>query len=174
MASAPDRIVLKRDRDLVGRKHELWVRRSLFLLLPLIALVALGNGFGQRPTTTVAEVPAASLELETPARLRSGLIYQARITIDAHTRIDRPVLVLDGAWLESMTTNTIEPAPVDERSVDGSPAFELHPIAGGRRFVLYLQFQVNPTNVGRRKLTLTLLDGARPLTALTQMRTVFP
>ena len=167
-------IVLRRDRDLVGRRHEVWVRRSLFLLLPVIALLALGNAFGQRPETTVSEAQAARLELETPARIRSGLIFQARITIEARTRIARPVLVLNGAWLESMTTNTIEPSPSDERSVDGSPAFELQPIAAGRRYVLYLQFQVNPTNVGRRKLTLTLFDGSRPITTLTQMRTVFP
>jgi hypothetical protein len=40
MADVPDTIVLKRDRDLEGRKHEIWIRRGLFALLPLLSLVA--------------------------------------------------------------------------------------------------------------------------------------
>lgn len=34
MTDAPDRIDLARDRDLVGRGREIWLRRGLFALLP--------------------------------------------------------------------------------------------------------------------------------------------
>ena len=64
MADIPDQIVLKRDRDLEGRAWEIWVRRGLFALLPIVALLGLLNLFGQHPSATTTNAPgAASLKL---------------------------------------------------------------------------------------------------------------
>jgi hypothetical protein len=174
MSGIPDRIVLGRDRDFEGRGHELWIRRGLFLVLPLITVLALLNVFGQRPQDLEATAGAASLEVHAPVRVRSGLLYEARFTIRASSRIENAVLVLDPGWFESMTVNTIEPSPQEEHSVDGKPALELGPIAAGDAYVLYMQFQINPTNVGRRSQTVRLYDGKRLLLTIPRTVTVFP
>jgi hypothetical protein len=85
MAGIPDGIVLTRDRDLEGRSHDLWVRRGLFALLPLIAVLALLNVFGQDETTSTEDSSTATLDLRAPERVRGGLLYQARFTISAHS-----------------------------------------------------------------------------------------
>ncbi|HEY7196767.1 MAG TPA: hypothetical protein VH306_06255 [Gaiellaceae bacterium] len=174
MADAPDGIVLTRHRDFSGRGHtpwERWVILAVILVIPALALV---NVFGQRPGTVVRDASQASLELYAPAHVRSGLLWQARFTIRAHQDVGKAVLVLHSGWFESMTANTIEPSPVEETSVDGSPAFTLGPIAAGDSFTLWLQFQVNPTNVGRRPQTVVLYDGDRRILTLDRTISVFP
>ena len=83
MSDIPDGIVLRRDRDLQGRDGERWTRRILFLLAPLVMVLALLNVFGQRPQDASATAPAARFELRAPERVRSGLLFQARFTIEA-------------------------------------------------------------------------------------------
>jgi len=39
---------------------------------------------------------------------------------------------------------------------------------------VYLQCQVNPTNVGRRSQDVALLDGNRPIVSVDRTVTVFP
>jgi len=174
MGETPDRIVVGRDRDLEGRDRELYVRRGLFLLAPLVALLALLNVFGQRPQDGQASGSGATLSLHAPARVRSGLLYQARFTVEARRTLRNPVLLLAPGWFESMTINTIEPAPESERSVDGDTALDLGRIEAGESHVLYMQFQINPTNVGRRSQRVQLLDGERVLVTLPRTVTVFP
>jgi hypothetical protein len=170
----PDGIVLGRDRDLEGRDNEIWVRRILFALLPLVAVLALLNVFGQRPQQHVVSSPGASLEVNAPARMRSGLFGQARITVRAQRTIPNAVLVLDPGWFESVSMNTIEPAPKDESSVDGKPSFALGKLAAGDTYTLFMEYQVNPTNVGRRSQDVALYDGGRKLLEVNRTFTVFP
>ena len=40
--------------------------------------------------------------------------------------------------------------------------------------MLYMQFQINPTNVGRRSQAVRLLDGTRPILTMSRTITVFP
>jgi hypothetical protein len=174
MADVPDTIVLKRDRDLAGRAWEIWVRRGLFALLPLISLLALVNLFGQRPSTTTVSTEAARLKLYAPARVRSGLLYQARFRITAVRELKKATLVLHPGWLEGMTVNTIEPSPVNEGSSQGRLVFELGHIPAGGSHLLFLDFQVNPTNVGHRRQTVELLDGDQKLLEIRRTITVFP
>jgi hypothetical protein len=174
MSGIPDGIVLKRDRDLEGRRHEIWLRRGLFALMPTLCLLALLNVFGQRPTTSSATSAAASLEVEAPGSVRSGLLYGARFRVTATRPLANATLLLDPGWLEAMTVNTIEPSPVDEGSVDGKLKLELGPIDAGDTFVLFVDFQVNPTNVGRRDQDVQLLDGDEPLLEIDRSITIFP
>jgi hypothetical protein len=174
MAGIPDTVVLKRDRDLEGRRHELWVRRALFALLPVVSVLALFNLFGQHPASSAAESSAAKLTLRAPARLRSGLLYQARFRITARRELRNATLLLGPGWLEGMTINTIEPSPVGEASANGRLSLELGHVRAGSSYVLYMQFQVNPTTVGRRSAPVTLLDGERRLLELNHSITVFP
>lgn len=174
MADVPDSIVLRRDRDLAGRAHEIWFRRGFFALLPAVSIVALLNVFGQRPSTSTATAPAATLQLYAPSRLRSGLLYQARFRIAAHRELRKATLLLDPGWAESTQMNTIEPSPVNEASANGSLSFDLGHIPAGGSYVLFMQFQVNPTNVGRHPASVTLLDGGRRVAELRHSIFVFP
>jgi hypothetical protein len=174
VTDVPDRIDLARDRDLVGRRWEIWLRRGLFALLPVVAVLALLNVFGQHPQSHAVNAEAASLELRAPARVRGGLLYESRFRISAHHDLAAAALVLAPGWLEGMTVNTIEPSPESETSVDGRLRLELGPISAGNTFVLFLQTQVNPTTVGRHLQTVQLYDGAREILELPRSISIFP
>lgn len=171
----PDGIVLKRDRDLDGRKNHIWLRRALFAAILLLPIAAAFNAFGQRPTTSTQETAAATLKVYSPARVRSGVVFQTRITLTAHRAIRRAVLRLDPGWLESMSINSIEPQPQDETSDNaGRTLLSLGPIERGGRFRLFIYFQTNPTNVGRRSQDMDLLDGNSVLAHVDRTITIFP
>jgi hypothetical protein len=174
MAQAPDTIVLKRDRDLTGRQKEIWVRRGLFALLCVVPVLALLNLFGQRPATSSATTRAAHLKVYAPVRVRGGLLFEARFHVTAEQDIKKAILVLDPGWLEGMTVNTIEPAPTTEASANGSLSLQLGHIPRGQSYLLFIQFQVNPTNVGHRHQTVQLYDGKQKLLELHRTITVFP
>ena len=68
----------------------------------------------------------------------------------------------------------IEPGPVGEASRDGRLAFQLGHVPAGGSFVLYLDYQVNPTTVGRRRQVVDLSDGPQHLLTVRRTLTVFP
>ncbi len=106
--------------------------------------------------------------------MRGGVFFQGRFTIRARDEIDHATLVLERGWLESMHINTIVPAPVSEASRDGSLALDFGHVAAGREIVVYLQFQVNPTNVGRRSQGVALFDATRLLATAERTVTIYP
>jgi len=172
--AAPDLIVVKRDRDLAGREWEAWVRRGLFALLCVVPLLGLLNVFGQHPETASAAAPEAKLELYAPEHVRSGLLFEARFRVTARQDLAKATLILDPGWFEGMQSNTIEPSPIGEGSADGKLVFELGHVAAGRSYLLFMQFQVDPTNVGRRSQGAALYDGQRKLVDLHRTITVYP
>jgi hypothetical protein len=109
VADIPEGIVLRRDRELEGRENDVWVRRSLLTLVGVVPVLALFNLFGQQPDTLKASRAPASLTITAPARLRGGLLYQARFHIVAHRELKNAILVLDPGWVEGMQVNTIAP-----------------------------------------------------------------
>ena len=173
MADLPDHLTYVKNRDR-SEVIELAARRTVFGALTLLIVLALLNVFGQRPTTTTAESPVADLEVVAPHALRGGLYYQGRFTIRAREEIEHATLVLDGGWTEQMQINTIEPSPVGEASRDGRLALDFGHVAAGRKLVVYLQYQVNPTNVGRRSQDVELHDGETLLAEADRTLTVFP
>jgi hypothetical protein len=172
--ATPDAIDLSRDRDMQGRGKDLWIRRALFGLIALIPVLALFNVFGQRPTTAKASVPAATLSVYAPTSLRGGLLWEARFHITAHQDLKNAILRLGTGWAEGMSINTIEPGPTGEASHNGQFEFTLGHIPQNHSFILYMQFQVNPTNVGHRSRSVTLFDGNTKLAAVHQKVTIFP
>ena len=173
-ADIPDRIVLKRHRDLVGRRHQIWWRHSIVLLIGVFLLLGLFNVFGQAQSVTNAESAPASLRLDAPSSLRGGLIYTAVFTITAHSDVKNAVLQLSPGWAEGMQINTIEPSPLGEASRNGDLLFTLGHIPAGQKHKLFMGFQVNPTNVGRRAVDVTLYDGGKQLILLDRTLTVLP
>ena len=173
VAALPDRLTRKHNVDSTER-FELTSRRVFFGLIGLLLVVALGNAFGQHPEVTVAASPRAELEVNAPTALRGGIYFQGRFTVRAREELREATLVLDSGWMESIHINTIEPSPVGEASRDGDLALELGHVPAGDKHVLYLQFQVNPTNVGRRSQTVRLYDGDELVATSTRTVTVFP
>jgi len=176
VADIPDTLVLKRHRDLegIGRRGIVF-RRVVMLLLTVFSLLGLLNVFGQRPSTVRASVPAATISVYAPTRVRGGLFMEARFDIRAKRDIKKATLKLDPGWGEGMSINTIEPSPVGEASDNGRFAFELGHIPAGKRFLLFIQFQVNPTNLAwHRPQNVELDDGNTMLATLHRTITVFP
>lgn len=174
MTSAPDGLTLKHHRDLVGRERRPWTRRVLLAALGVFIALGLLNLFGQRPSSVTVRRPDAELKVYSPERVRGGLYFETRLHIRAIRELREATIVLDPGWLEGMTLNTVTPAPIGESSRDGRIAFELGRIAAGRDHLFFLQFQVNPTNVGHRPADVDLYDGERLLVHVDRTLTVWP
>ena len=176
MADIPDLLVLKRHRDLdYAGRHGPLVRRIALSLVAVVSILGLLNVFGQRPLTTVASAPAATLKLYAPEHLRGGLLWSARFHVYANEDLKKATLVLDPGWAESMSINTIEPSPIGEASKDGKLSLELGHIPKGGSYILFLQIQVNATNVAwRRSQNVELDDGAKKILLLRHHVTIYP
>jgi hypothetical protein len=176
VADVPDMLVLKRHRDLDGMlRSGHWVRRAVIAALTAFSILGLLNAFGQRPTTIRASVPEATMSVYAPTALRGGDFMEARFHITAKQDIKKAQLVLDPGWAESMSVNTIEPSPVGEASENGRLSLDLGHIPAGRSFILFMEFQVNPTNVAwHRPQNVELRDGNRVLARLHRTITIFP
>jgi hypothetical protein len=174
VAGAPDTLVLKRHRDLEGRRKGIVARRVLLGLLTAVLLAALLDVFGQRPNTDLVSAPAASLKVYAPLRARSGLIYAARFHITAREDIKDAYLVLDPGWAEGYTVNGLAPQPVTEADRNGRLAYGFGHIPAGQSVIFFMSLQVNPTNVGHRSQNVELDDGETPILTVHRNITIFP
>jgi hypothetical protein len=170
----PDNLTLRRHRDLVGRERRPFARWILLGLVGLFLLLGLLNLFGQHPDTTRKDSPVASLKVDSPSKVRGGLIFMSRFTIEAHEELKNATLVLDSGWLEGITVNTLEPAPVGEANRDGRLVLELGHVPAGTTHGFFLHSQVNPTTVGHRSQDVDLEDDGRPLLHIDRTITVWP
>jgi hypothetical protein len=176
VADVPDLLVLKRHRDVdYAGRHGPLIRRVVLGLIAGVSILALFNVFGQRPVTTVASAPAATLKLYAPEHLRSGLLWSARFHIYANEDLKQATLVLDPGWAESMSINTIEPSPIGEASKNGRLSLSLGHIPKGESHILFIQVQVNATNVAwRRSQDVELDDGDKRILVLHHHVTIYP
>jgi hypothetical protein len=173
-ARLPDGLTLERNRDLRGRSGHAWYRRSLLGVVAVLPVLALLNVFGQRPTTTSAHTAGADLVVTAPARLRSGLIFQVRVQVTARRDIAMPQLVFDRGWWESMSENSLEPNPSNESTKNGSVVLSYDKLPAGHTLIVWLYFQVNPTNVGSRREDVELEDGSTSIARVHRSLTIFP
>jgi len=173
-SSTPDGIAVGRHLDLKGRGGNIWVRRSLLTLVVCVPIIALFNVFGQRPVTSRAQTPAATLSVYAPDTVRGGLLYTARFHVTAHSDLKKAILVLDSGWLEGMQVNSITPQPLGEGSRNGQIVLQLGHIPAGHSAIYFVQFQVNPTNIGRRSQNVELDDGQTRLFTIHRTITIFP
>ena len=176
MSNLPDTLVLKRHRDLEGiGRSGIWVRRGVVAALAALAVIAVLNVLGQRPTTASADVPAAKLSLYAPTVIRGGDFMEARFHVTAKHELRDARLLLDPGWAEGMSMNTVEPSPLGQASSNGRLSFDLGHIPAGKSFILFMQFQVNPTNLAwHRPQDVELLDGNRVLAHIHHSITVLP
>lgn len=174
MSQLPGPLERARHLDLEGRSLEVWARRAGIAVLLAILGIALAGMFGQRGKTWTASGPAATIRLDAPGALRSGLMYQARFEIEALRPIERPLLVLQDGWLEGMTLNSLQPAPVDETERNGYLALGYARLDAGDTMTVFAELQANPTTTGRRAQAVLLEDGGEVVARIDREITVFP
>jgi hypothetical protein len=174
MGGLPQGISVERNLQLRTRSRGPWIRRLLLCAIALVPTMALLGVFGQHPTTSSAASPAAAVAVTAPTRLRSGLIFQARVQVDARRTINQLQISFDRGWWESMSVNSIEPNPSNESSDDGRVVLSYGRLPAGRTLISWLYFQVNPTNVGKRSEDVVVSDGPTPLVRVYRSMTIFP
>ena len=173
VADLPQQLDRALHRDLADLREPV-IRRICIALLVVLCALGLANLFGQRPGTSKAATAAASLSLYAPTHLRSGLYFEARFHVVARRELKKATLVLDPGWAEGITINTIEPSPIGEASADGKLVLTLGHIPAGKSYIVFMQLQVNPTNVGHRSQDVELDDGTTPLLRIERAVTIFP
>jgi hypothetical protein len=174
MSEPPEGIELERNRDLAAHTAGPWVRRALLACVAALPLLALLGVFGQHPSTSTAASPQASLSVTAPTRLRGGLIFQVRVKVLARREIKQLQLDFAEGWWESMSVNSIVPEPSNENSHDGQVVLSYGDLPAGKALVVWIYCQVNPTNVGKRREDVALLDGAQQLARVHRSLTIFP
>jgi hypothetical protein len=152
----------------------LWARRATMTAFGAVAALALAGVFGQEGTTTTAQGPQARMSLGAPRTVRGGVFFQARVELRALRAIEHPRLVLGRGWVEGLQVNSIEPAPASESSRDGRLVLSYDGLAAGDRMTVWFQFEVNPTQPGRRDLTIELDDAEQALARVSRELTVMP
>ncbi|HWF32397.1 MAG TPA: hypothetical protein VG188_07560 [Solirubrobacteraceae bacterium] len=172
----PDGLSFERNRDYEGRirRHSPWIRRALLCAVTAIPVLALLDVFGQHPSTTSASSPAASLSVTAPTRLRGGLMFQALVKVRPRREVHHLQLVFDEGWWESIQVNSIKPEPESETSRNGKIVLEYGSWPAGKELVCWVNFQVNPTNVGDRREDVSLEDAGETLATVHRSLTIFP
>ena len=173
-AEYPDHLSVGRHREGEGRAHQPWVRRGVLSLFTLLILLALLNVFGQRSESHTAAGSGANVEVRGPTKVRGGLLFQQRITVEATRDISYPRIVLGTGFLDGLTVNTIEPSAQSEASRDGRLVLSYPKLAQGDKLEVWIQLQVNPTHVGRTDTTVEVDDQTTPLATVSRTLTAFP
>jgi len=142
--------------------------------MAVACVLGLGNVFGQAPGSWGRTTPIASLQLSAPSAVRGGLVFQVRVTVDAHVPLAHPALVLSRGYWEQMTLNTHLPEPdAVVATADGVRA-SYGALKAGDRLVAWFQFQANPAHFGREHARLALFDGRTPITEIDRTVVAYP
>ena len=174
MGDLPSGLSVEQHALLHGRNRHPIYRRGLFALVCVVPVVALLNLFGQHATTTTVDGAGATLEVEAAHNLRSGLLHQLRLTVVATQDMEHPEFVLSPGWFEQDTQNSIVPDPLEQSSSNGRVVLSYGPLKAGQKLTVWLDFQVNPVNVGRRTVDVELTNGPRKVAFVQRKITVFP
>lgn len=152
----------------------LWARRAVVALFVLVVVLALAGFAGQRGTTEHAAGDAATLSVAAPDTVRGGIFFQARVTVAAKSDVEHPRIVLGRGWVEGLQVNSIEPSPQSEASRDGRLVLSYDKLGAGDTLALWFQFQVDPTQPGRRDFSVELDDAERPIARVDRKLRVLP
>jgi HAE1 family hydrophobic/amphiphilic exporter-1 len=178
---------------------QLCVRRPVFATMLILSLMVVGifcyfglgvDLFPKVDLPTVAVVianPGASpeeIETEISRKVEDAVNTISQIDEVRSTSSEGQALVLitfelskngDVASQEVQNkVNSIVPQPKDETSKQGRTVMTFEPVPAGGRQDYYVGFQVDPTTVGRRSQTASLLDGDLPVATVRRTFTVFP
>lgn len=171
---APLPLGLDRDRHVERSRHSPWPRRVALVLMAAFCALGLANVFGQVASVSRAGGTAASLTVDSPLRLRGGLIFTSVITVDAHRQIQDARLVLSPGWFSGMTLNALSPQSSQDSSTAQGTVFDYGQVDAGVTMPVWISWQTNPTTVGARDQDVLLYDGPTLITAVHRQVVVFP
>lgn len=163
-----------RHYDLAGRNGHVWWRRLALLVVAAIPVLGLLNVFGQHTAPASYRSAAASVMIDSPFRVRGGLIFTTQIAITPHQQLRDARLYLDAGWLRGMTFNGVAPQPASESAQGRWLVWDFGQLPAGVPFRVWISWQTNPTNLGRRSQDVALYDGDTPLMTAHRTITVFP
>jgi hypothetical protein len=124
-----------------------------------VCVLALLGAFGQCSSATVVRAPSATLSVDSPARVRGGLVVTSEIVVTTTRGLANARIFLGRGWFQGMSVNTIEPSPRAESSDGRWLIFGVGRIRAGHAYRLWLSVQTNPTNVGGHDQDVALYDG---------------
>jgi hypothetical protein len=168
----PDFLTRETHHDRQGRSH--WARPAFLAALAALVAAALLNVLGADPTRSRASAPAAHLTVEAPSRLRTGLLFQITVRVEARREIAKPRIEIGPGWIEDMTINTVAPEPADADDADGGLTLAYGRLPAGETLRVRLSLQVNPTGPRRIGAHVAIRDGDTELARVPRTVTVFP
>lgn len=163
-----------RHQDLAGRNRHVWWRRAALVVLAALPVLGLANVFGQRTSPDTTTAPAASLLVSSPVHIRGGLVFTSEFVITPRRQLPNAQLYLDNGWFRGMTMNALAPQPVSQTAHGRWQILGFGKLAAGVPFTIWIAWQVNPTNPGRRSQDVALYDGGSKLMTIRRTITVFP
>jgi hypothetical protein len=169
----PDQLDPARHRDQPSVSG-VWIRRVILAIFAVFVLAGLAGLFGQPAVSSQAPGSTASLRVSAPTSVRGGLLFMGLFDIRARATVRKPTLVLGPGWADDITINTIEPSPLEENSKNGRLELTFAKLEAGDRLRVWMDFQVNPTAVGRDNQDVLLRDGSTPIARVNRQVTIFP
>ena len=165
---------LDRQRHLDRDHHSTVYRRLGLSLLAVMCLLGVLNLFGQRSTLTRVDASAASLTVDSPERLRGGLVFTSEITVIAHEKLGDAQVQLSSGWFRGMTFNGVVPQPSSMSSSGDTVTLDYGPLDAGQSMPFWISWQTNPTTLGARSETVSVSDGPSQLVSMQRSLLVFP
>jgi len=145
------------------------------LILGAIMTLALSGVLGGRANHTISHKEhGTNLRVDAPQTLRSGEFFEIGIEAWADRAIERPTIAISVPFWRNFTVNTMIPQAEGEEASDGAFAFTYGPIEPGKKLVVKIDGQVNPTLRGGNSGWLELRDGDRAFTRIPLKLKVLP
>ena len=141
-----------------GRQGMLRGILPVVLLGGLLLAALLGAFGGTRNPTLGASGDGASLTIDAPRTLRSGMFFEIDIVVDARRAIAKPVVAISRSYLHDLTINTHLPEPEEMGFEDGRFTMTFPAMEPGDRLMVKIDGQVNPTLIGVNRGTIAIRD----------------
>lgn len=163
-----------RHLDLSGRARYVWWRRAALLVVAVIPLLALANVFGQVADVSESVSQSGSLAIDSPLRVRGGLLFTSKIVITPRRRLNDAQLYLDNGWFRDMTLNGITPQPSSQSAQGQWQVWDFGTMPAGVAYTIWISWQTDPVNIGTASQTVELYDGKAKLMTTRRTLTIFP
>lgn len=144
------------------------------LVLGVVVSLGLTGWVGKPGPVATRTVANAELEIEMPAVISTGDLYEARIRVRARQDIGKLQIAVSPHLWQDVTVNSMIPAPETESFEDGSFRYSFAPLKQGEEFLFKIDAQVNPRFFGSLDGDIRVYDDGKLLAANTRHMRVMP